>query len=126
MILEARERQALSEVLIIASALSVQDVRDRPLEAQAQADQAHAKFDDDKSEFSGYLTLWHWLENSRGGKPHVPASVKHQLAAKQTQSQQKSAKPVVGANTKRCCAKTLSTCAACASGATRTPSCSRW
>ncbi|MEY4725804.1 MAG: hypothetical protein RLZ36_431 [Pseudomonadota bacterium] len=97
MILEARERQALSEVLIIASALSVQDVRDRPLEAQAQADQAHAKFDDDKSEFSGYLTLWHWLENSRGGKPHVPASVKHQLAAKQTQSQQKSAKPVVGA-----------------------------
>jgi ATP-dependent helicase HrpA len=43
-------------------------VRDRPLEAQAAADQAHAKFDDDKSEFSGYLNLWKWLENSRGGK----------------------------------------------------------
>lgn len=41
-ILEARERGALREVLIIAAALSVQDVRDRPLEQQAQADQAHA------------------------------------------------------------------------------------
>jgi ATP-dependent helicase HrpA len=68
MILEARERNALDDVLIIASALSVQDVRDRPMEAQAAADQAHAKFDDDRSEFSGYLNLWKWLENSRGGK----------------------------------------------------------
>ena len=68
MILEARDRNALDEVLVIASALSVQDVRDRPMEAQAAADQAHAKFDDDRSEFSGYLNLWKWLENSRGGK----------------------------------------------------------
>ncbi len=88
MILEARERQVLDEVLIIASALSVQDVRDRPIEAQAAADQAHAKFDDDKSEFSGYLNLWKWLENSRGGKPHVPASMKQQIAIKQPQSKQ--------------------------------------
>jgi ATP-dependent helicase HrpA len=67
MILEARERGALDEVLVIASALSVQDVRDRPLELQAQADQQHAKFDDEKSEFSGYLRLWKWLEEARGG-----------------------------------------------------------
>ncbi len=67
MILEARGRSALTEVLVIASALSVQDVRDRPMDAQAQADQAHAKFDDDKSEFSGYLKLWDWLDKSRGG-----------------------------------------------------------
>jgi len=67
MILAAREQQALREVLIIASALSVQDVRDRPLQAQTQADQAHAKFKDEKSEFSGYLRLWEWLEASRGG-----------------------------------------------------------
>uniref|UniRef100_UPI0028AC6EB6 DUF3418 domain-containing protein n=1 Tax=Melaminivora sp. TaxID=1933032 RepID=UPI0028AC6EB6 len=53
---------------IVASALSVQDVRDRPLEAQQQADQQHAKFDDDKSEFSGYLRLWQWLQDARGGK----------------------------------------------------------
>jgi ATP-dependent helicase HrpA len=70
MILEARHRNALDEVLVIASALSVQDVRDRPLEAQAQADQQHAKFDDDKSEFSGYLRLWHWIHEARGGDNH--------------------------------------------------------
>nr|WP_269129422.1 ATP-dependent RNA helicase HrpA [Ramlibacter alkalitolerans] len=67
MILEARQRGALQEVLVIASALSLQDVRDRPMEMQAQADQQHAKFDDEKSEFSGYLRLWQWLDESRGG-----------------------------------------------------------
>ncbi|MDX9969391.1 MAG: ATP-dependent RNA helicase HrpA, partial [Hydrogenophaga sp.] len=67
MILEARDRGALDEVLVIASALSVQDVRDRPIDKQAQADQAHAKFDDEKSEFTGTLKLWKWLEESKGG-----------------------------------------------------------
>ena len=81
MILEARNRQALDEVLIIASALSVQDVRDRPMEAQAQADQAHAKFDDEKSEFTGYLKLWKWLSESRGGKS--PAGAEHKLSNRQ-------------------------------------------
>jgi ATP-dependent helicase HrpA len=71
MILEAKERQALDEVLVIASALSVQDVRDRPMDKQAQADQAHAKFDDEKSEFSGYLKLWKWLGDARGGHDAV-------------------------------------------------------
>ena len=66
MILEARSRNALDEVLVIASALSVQDVRDRPMDMQAQADQAHAKFDDEKSEFSGYLKLWKWISDARG------------------------------------------------------------
>jgi ATP-dependent helicase HrpA len=68
MILEARSREALDEVLVIASALSVQDVRDRPMEAQQQADQAHAKFDDEKSEFSGYLKLWKWINEGKGGE----------------------------------------------------------
>jgi ATP-dependent helicase HrpA len=67
MLLEAQQRGALDEVLVIASALSVQDVRDRPLDKQAQADQAHAKFDDEKSEFVGTLKLWKWLESSKGG-----------------------------------------------------------
>ncbi len=66
-LLEARERGALDEVLVIASALSLQDVRDRPLDKQTQADQAHKKFDDEKSEFSGTLKLWKWLEDSKGG-----------------------------------------------------------
>ncbi|WP_431263024.1 ATP-dependent RNA helicase HrpA [Roseateles chitinivorans] len=68
MILEARQRDALSEVLIIASALSGQDVRDRPMEQQQQADEKHKKFDDEKSEFMGYLKLWKWLGESRGGE----------------------------------------------------------
>ncbi|WP_425780291.1 ATP-dependent RNA helicase HrpA [Hydrogenophaga sp. T2] len=67
MILAARDAGALDEVLVIAAALSVQDVRDRPIDKQAQADQAHAKFDDDKSEFVGTLKLWKWLEDSKGG-----------------------------------------------------------
>ncbi|MGB4926134.1 MAG: ATP-dependent RNA helicase HrpA [Giesbergeria sp.] len=78
MILEARERGALNEVLVIASALSLQDVRDRPMEAQQQADQQHAKFDDEKSEFSGYLTLWNWLQQARGGTPPTLASARVQ------------------------------------------------
>ncbi len=68
MILEARSRSALDEVLVIASALSVQDVRDRPMDMQTQADQAHAKFDDEKSEFSGYLKLWKWINEGKGGE----------------------------------------------------------
>ena len=67
MILEAQQRGALDEVMVIASALSVQDVRDRPMDKQTQADQAHAKFDDEKSEFSGTLKLWKWLEDTKGG-----------------------------------------------------------
>ena len=67
MILEAQQRGALDEVMVIASALSLQDVRDRPMDKQAQADQAHAKFDDEKSEFSGTLKLWKWLEDTKGG-----------------------------------------------------------
>jgi ATP-dependent helicase HrpA len=81
MILEARDRQALDEVLVIASALSVQDVRDRPLEAQSQADQAHVKFDDEKSEFTGYLKLWKWLAEARGGKS--PSGSEHKLSNRQ-------------------------------------------
>jgi ATP-dependent helicase HrpA len=68
MILEARDRQALREVLVIASALSVQDARDRPLEHQQAADAAHKKFDDERSEFVGTLKLWDWLEAGRGGQ----------------------------------------------------------
>ncbi len=73
MILEAKSRGALDEVLVIASALSVQDVRDRPMDKQAQSDQAHAKFDDEKSEFVGYLKLWKWLGASRGGPSPLPS-----------------------------------------------------
>lgn len=84
MLLEARERKALDEVLVIASALSVQDVRDRPMDAQQQADQQHAKFDDEKSEFSGYLQLWKWLNQARGGVPTLPSARVQRAAAQRT------------------------------------------
>ncbi len=71
MILEAKDRQALTEVLIIASAFSVQNVRDRPLEHQQAADAAHKKFDDEKSEFLGDLKLWAWLEAARGAHGNI-------------------------------------------------------
>ncbi|MCU0774982.1 MAG: ATP-dependent RNA helicase HrpA, partial [Ideonella sp.] len=76
MILAARDRQALAEVLVIAAAMSVPDVRDRPLEAQAAADAAHKPFDDEKSEFMGTLKLWRWIEAGRGvhGHPVAPAT----------------------------------------------------
>ena len=80
MILEARDRHALDEVLVLASALTVQDVRERPLQAQAQADRAQAPFDDDKSEFVGYLKLWRWLEQARSGKPSVGVVVEADAA----------------------------------------------
>lgn len=64
MILGARDEQALREVLIIASALSVQDPRDRPIEAQEQADQAHRRFADERSEFLQWLKIWAWFEEA--------------------------------------------------------------
>jgi len=64
MILAARDQQALREVLIIASALSVQDPRDRPIEAQEQADQAHRRFADERSEFLQWLKIWNWFEEA--------------------------------------------------------------
>jgi ATP-dependent helicase HrpA len=75
MLLEARSREALDEALVIASALSVQDVRDRPMEAQQQADAAHQKFDDEKSEFTGYLKLWKWIHDTRGGSSSTTQGV---------------------------------------------------
>jgi ATP-dependent helicase HrpA len=87
MILEARNREALNEVLVIASALSVQDARDRPLEAQQLADEKHRKFDDEKSEFMGYLRLWNWIEEGRGVHGHAGQAAKktdsHKLSNRQ-------------------------------------------
>ena len=75
MILEARSREALTEVLIIAAAFSVQEVRDRPLEHSQAADAAHKKFDDERSEFIGDLKLWKWLEDMRGGQAGAAGGV---------------------------------------------------
>ena len=82
MILEAKDREALAEVLVIAASLSVQDVRDRPIDQQQQADTKHKQFDDEKSEFMGTVKLWKWLDESRGGHGHHEpgAPEKHKLS----------------------------------------------
>jgi ATP-dependent helicase HrpA len=64
MILAALDNVCLTEMLIIASALSVQDPRDRPMEYQQQADEKHKKFADEKSEFMSFLKIWHWFEDA--------------------------------------------------------------
>jgi ATP-dependent helicase HrpA len=64
MILAALDNACLTEMLIIASALSVQDPRDRPMEFQQAADEAHKKFADEKSEFLTYLKIWRWFEQA--------------------------------------------------------------
>jgi ATP-dependent helicase HrpA len=58
MLLAAHESACLSEALIIAAALSVQDPRDRPFGQEEAADRAHQAFKDEKSEFSSYLKIW--------------------------------------------------------------------
>jgi ATP-dependent helicase HrpA len=54
----------MKEILVIAAALSVQDPRDRPMDAQGAADAAHKVFADEKSEFISYLKIWAWFEEA--------------------------------------------------------------
>ncbi len=58
MLIEARRENALREVIILAAALSIQDPRERPLDQEAQADQAHAVFRDPRSDFVALLKIW--------------------------------------------------------------------
>ena len=61
----ASDEGCLAEILIIAAALEVQDPRVRPAEKQAAADEAHAKFHDERSDFIAKLNLWNWLHERR-------------------------------------------------------------
>ncbi len=58
MILQARTEKALREVLIIAAALSIQDPRERPMDAQQKADAAHRRFTQPDSDFLTLLSIW--------------------------------------------------------------------
>jgi len=68
MILAAKTEGSLAEVLIIASALSLQDPRERPMERAGAADTAQAKFDDEKSDFLAYLKLWKFYQEALAHK----------------------------------------------------------
>ncbi len=65
MILGGAEEGALREVLIIAAALGVQDPRERPAQAHRQADEAHARFRDESSDFASLLKLWHFFQDEQ-------------------------------------------------------------
>ena len=62
MLVAAREKAVLHEVLVIAAFLSTQDPRDRPQERQATADQKHARHADENSDFVAILKLWRHVE----------------------------------------------------------------
>ncbi len=81
MILAAERERCLTEVLVIAAALSVQDPRDRPTEMAAVADEAHAQFVDDGSDFLGYLKLWgFWREKVKNlGSSALRKQVRNQF-----------------------------------------------
>lgn len=61
MLIAGHESGCASEILVIVAALSIQDVRERPLEHQEAADTAHARFADPHSDFLTYLNLWRYL-----------------------------------------------------------------
>jgi len=62
----AHEENCLGDILIIASALEVQDVRERPLEKQQQADESHKRFADEDSDFLSDLKLWDFFHKLKG------------------------------------------------------------
>lgn len=64
-LLEAADRHCLEEILIIVSALSIQDPRERPLQNQQAADALHARFKHAESDFLAWVNLWNFYEEQR-------------------------------------------------------------
>lgn len=64
LLLAGKQYHCLPEILIIASALSLQDPRDRPAERREAADAAHQRFNDERSDFLAYLKLWAWFSEA--------------------------------------------------------------
>jgi ATP-dependent helicase HrpA len=65
MLLAAAETGCLAELLVISSALSVQDPRERPVEKQQAADEQHRRFQDERSDFVAWINLWNYYEDQR-------------------------------------------------------------
>ncbi|MFH8608390.1 ATP-dependent RNA helicase HrpA [Streptomyces sp. NPDC018029] len=65
MVLEADKNGCVREVMVIAAALSIQDPRERPADKQTQADQQHARFKDETSDFLAFLNLWRYVREQQ-------------------------------------------------------------
>ncbi|TVQ38656.1 MAG: ATP-dependent RNA helicase HrpA [Wenzhouxiangella sp.] len=85
-LIEANKRGVLAEALVLVSALSVADVRERPLEQQQAADQAHQQFVVPESDFLSLLKLWQWWQQQRS---ELSRSQADRLARKQFLSPQR-------------------------------------
>ena len=64
-LLAAKKHDCMAEILVIASALSIQDPRERPLEARDAATKAHERFTDKQSDFLAYLNIWDSFQRER-------------------------------------------------------------
>lgn len=64
-LLAAKKHDCMAEILVIASALSIQDPRERPLEARDAAAKAHERFTDKQSDFLTYLNIWDSFQRER-------------------------------------------------------------
>ncbi len=64
-LLAAKKHDCMAEILVIASALSIQDPRERPLEARDAAAKAHERFTDKQSDFLAYLNIWDSFQRER-------------------------------------------------------------
>ena len=64
-LLAAKKHDCMAEILVIASALSIQDPRERPLEARDAAAKAHERFTDKQSDFLAYLNIWDSFQHER-------------------------------------------------------------
>ena len=64
-LLAAKKHDCIAEILVIASALSIQDPRERPLEARDAAAKAHERFTDKQSDFLAYLNIWDSFQRER-------------------------------------------------------------
>ncbi|OFN35085.1 ATP-dependent RNA helicase HrpA [Corynebacterium sp. HMSC072A04] len=65
MLVEANTSGCLHDVMVIVAAMTIQDMRERPIDKQAQADQAHARFKDKSSDFMAMLNLWDFVQEAR-------------------------------------------------------------
>ncbi|MDQ6191044.1 hypothetical protein M3O75_08830 [Klebsiella pneumoniae] len=100
MVLEAQKHGCVREAMIITSALSIQDPRERPMDKQQASDEKHRRFHDKESDFLAFVNLWNYLGE-----------------------QQRRCRRISSAAS---AGSIFLTICACASGRTSTPSCARW
>ncbi len=100
MVLEAQKHGCVREAMIITSALSIQDPRERPMDKQQASDEKHRRFHDKESDFLAFVNLWNYLGEQQ--------------------------KALSSNAFRRCVVPITSTICACANGRISTPSCVRW